>query len=75
MFRHQRDFSPKKTQNQIKITQKLISNQNHCQTSDFKSKPKIIKMISNHDFKLIDFKSFRTLALVKIISLLDPSSN
>src|SRR5258708_37250274 len=53
----------KKAQNQIKITQKMISNQNqnNCHKSDFKSKSKIIKMISNHDFKSNDFKSFPTL--------------
>jgi len=41
------DFGTKKTQNQIKIAQKMISNQNqnHCRKSDFKSKSKIIKMI------------------------------
>jgi len=35
-----------------------IKIKNHCQKSDFKSKSKIINMISNHDFKSIDLKSF-----------------
>jgi len=44
------DFGTKIAQNQIKITQEMISNQNHFQKNDLKSKSKIIKMISDHDF-------------------------
>jgi len=45
------DLGTKNTQNKIKINPKLISNQNHCHESDFKSKLMIIKIILIQDFK------------------------